>query len=340
MKKTIYISLTIVLLLLTTGCQKKEKTVVTQPKETVKIDGILENAEILFISNRESKQNKKDIYSMDSEGDNIKRITFFDEEIFLIGIDKSKKNLIVTKGTQDKKNVKILDLQTKEEISLTDTDNHAEGDNFSPNGEWVVFWMIPSDEKTSDIFKIKIDGSELTRLTNTPGANEFDPSWSNHTDKIAYNYYDTKIKHFIIKMMDADGNNVRTVYDGGDGVATAIFPPGDYDPSWSQDDQWLVFERAVKFDNENGKAGVWHIFKVKTDGSGITNLSNNGNHAKAAEYLPSFSRNDKTIIFSGRHGGKDPSTVTIDIYTMDTDGKNLKNLTNSPAYDEFAIWIK
>jgi Tol biopolymer transport system component len=139
--------------------------------------------------------------------------------------------------------------------------------------------------------------------------------------------------------MDADGNDVRTIYDGGDTIYTPRFPPGAYDPSCSPDGQWIVFEKPVSFDGENGDAGTWHIFKIHPDGTGLIDLSESGGHAARAEYLPSFSPDGQSIVFSARFGPADPGAVQIEVFTMDLDGGALQKLTQAPAYDDFATWI-
>jgi len=340
----------LVAVLLTCGCETPQENT-QEPPSTNRIQPLPPTAEILFLSNRDTGDRNKEIYSMDADGGNVTKLTYTDEHHFMVGIDNTQTYLVVTKavkdtaapkglGDEDRKSLWAINLKTGEETRLTDPDNTAEGDSFSPDGEWIVFWMMIKGGKTSDIYKIRRDGSDLTRLTNTPGAHEFDPAWSNHGEKIAYNYYDTDIERFILKVMDIDGKNVETLYDGGTGVATEYFPPGNYDPSWSPDDQWIVFERAITYDEENGKAGVWHILKVRSDGSEVHNLSEIGGHNSNAEYLPSYSPDGNFIVFSCRYGPKDPAKVELNIFIMDCNGGSLKQLTDSPYWDDGAVWIK
>lgn len=334
--------------LLICGCETPESA---QEYDTQRIQPLPPTAQILFMSNRETESRAKEVYSMDAEGNYVTRLTYTNEHHFMVGIDKTKTYLVVTRadedtaaprglGDEDRKNLWIINLETGEEARLTDPDNMAEGGSFSPDSEWIVFWMVLKGEQTSDIYTIRRDGSDLTCLTNTPGAHEFDPEWSNDGKKIAYNYYDTELQRFVLKVMDADGKNVRTLYDGGAGVATDHFPPGNYDPSWSPDDQWIVFERAVTYDEENGGAGVWHILKVKSDGSSVVNLSEMGGHASNAEYLPSYSPDGTFIVFSSRYGPKDPGQVSLNIFIMDSSDGSPIQLTDSPSWDDGAVWIK
>lgn len=233
----------------------------------------------------------------------------------------------------------MLDLETKSETRLTDKTNTAEGDSFSPDGEWIVFWMVVAGEAQGDIYKIRRDGTALTRLTSTADATEGDPTWSHDGNHIFFVSYSAAAQRFVLKAMVADGNDVRTIHDGGDTMSTPYFPPGAYDPSCSPDGQWIVFEKPVGFDGENGNAGTWHIFKIRPDGTGLVDLSEAGVHAERAEYLPSSSRDGQSIVFSARYGSADPGAVQINVFTMDAGGGALQGLTQAPTYDDFATWI-
>ena len=299
-------------------------------------------AEILFTSNQDTRTHRWEIYSMDAQGGNITRITDSNENHFIMGIDPSGRYITATRGTEEKKRLWLLDLATGEETPLTDAANHAEGRTFSPDGGWIVFWMIPARETHSDIYKIRRDGTGLTNLTNTPQALEFDPAWSNGGDEIAFSYNDGDPNRFVLKAMDTDGNNIRTIYDPEDSVATTIFPAGAYDPAWSPNDEWILIEKPIKFtgNGENGTAGVWRILKVRADGSEVIDLTGAGEFAECALYLPSFSPDGNSIVFTSRCGPEDPSQTYLNINTMDSNGGSLQKLTDTPLWEQFAVWIR
>ena len=321
------------------GCDDSSEN--GQP-ETERLRALPLTAEIIFTSNPDVGMNRWEIYSMDAQGNDVTRITNTNENHFILGIDSSRRYIVATRGTEEKKRLWLLDLATGEEIPLTDAENHAEGRTFSPDGEWVVFWMVPTGETLADIYKIKRDGTSLTNLTNTPHANEADPAWSNGGDKIAFCYNDGNPNRFILKVMDTDGDNVRTVYNPDDAVATAIFPPGVMDPAWSPDDEWLLVDKPVQFTGkgENAYAGIWRILKVRADGSEVVDLTGLGAHANSAVYLPSFSPDGNSIVFTSRYGPEDASSVSLNIFKMDTNGGSLEQLTDTPHWDQFAVWIR
>jgi Tol biopolymer transport system component len=323
-------------------------------EEGARIGTLPETAEILFVSNRDTGSQRAEIYSMDRNGKNVTRLTFTEEHHFIMGIDRSRRYIAASRaeedtqrppglGDEDRRSLWLLDLETRKEILLTDPVNHAEGDSFSPDGEWIVFLMKLDGQGQSDIYKIRNDGTDLIRLTNTPAAIEGDPSWSNDGTDILFSYLDADTPRFVIKRMDVDGKNIETVYDGGDGIEIAgVWEDGNYDSSWSPDDEWIVFERAVKYTEkspENFGSGIWHIFKIKRDGTELMDLSQAGGHTDGAEYLPSYSPDGRFIVFGSIFEADDPGKSHNDIFRIDSDGGSLTRLTDHPASDMFPVWI-
>ena len=327
-------------------------------RSTDRISDLPADAEILFVSNRDTGSRRAEIYSMDAEGGNQKRLTFTSEHHFIMGIDHSRRYIVTSRseidtnkpegiGDEDRRALWLIDLQTKRETRLTDIENHAESRSFSPDGEWIVFGMRTPGENLHDIYKIKKDGTELTRLTNNPKYMEIDVAWSNKGDRIAFDFVDFQEDdpHSVIKIMDSNGGNIKSLHEERAGVSIPnAFVAGDYDASWSLDDEWIAFERPVavnKDDPENFGSGIWHIFKIKSDGSGeIIDLSEKGGHTDRAEYLPSFSPDGKSIVFGSIHKTDPIEESFSDIFKMDSETGEAKRLTTSPGVDMFPVWIK
>ena len=329
----------VLLILLVIGCGGA--TPATQ-SGTGRIRPIPESEQILFLSKQDTGSSRMEIYSMSSSGEGITRITHINEQHFIFGIDPSRRYIVTTQGNESQKRLWLLDLQTGKETPITGEKNNAEGRSFSPDGEWIVFWMVLEGETYSDIYKVKRDSLGLVNLTNTPLAHEFDPAWSNDGDKIAFIYNNGQPNRFVLKVMNTDGTNIETVYDPVDAVNTARFPSGVYDPSWSPDDRWVLVDEPVKYTGrgENGGAGVWHILKVSVDSKIIEDLTSDGVLANSALYLPSFSPDGKWIVASLRQGPEDVSQTSLEIVKMTSDGSNIERLTNSPYWEQFPVWVR
>lgn len=311
---------------------------------------IPDGATVLFESNRDTGGGRKEVYAMDYDGLNVTRITTTQIHHFLTGIDPSGRFLIVSGadqdthaplglGDEDRRALWVIDTITGNATRITARENSAEGDSVSPDGQWIVFHMALSGSLQSDLYKIRLDGTGLTRLTSTDDASECDPCWSPDGSEISFTCYSAGVPRFVLTVMGEGGGYRRTVYDPVDAVSTTAFPPGAYDPSWSPDGQWICFEEPVSFGGENGGAGVWHIFKIHPDGSGLTDLSLAGGHDGWSEYLPSFSADGSSVVFSVRAGPADASKTEVDVYVMDSDGGSLKRLTSGASVDDFAIWV-
>jgi len=184
----------------------------------MRVDSLPLTAEILFVSNRDTGTRRREIYSMDANGGNQTRITFTNKHHSITGIDSSRRYLVTSLaeedtnspsglGDEDEKTLWIIDLETKQETCLTPVENDASGDSFSPDSEWIVFMMTVKGEEQPDIYKIKKDGTELTKLTNTNTALEGDPEWANNGDEIIFAYLDGLAENprFVIQTMDVNG---------------------------------------------------------------------------------------------------------------------------------------
>lgn len=123
-----------------------------------------------------------------------------------------------------------------------------------------------------------------------------------------------------IKVMNADGTNVRTV---------VALRRGEYAsfPSWSPDGLQLAFSGGL-----GGQLGIW---KVNVDGSALQLL--------APQAFQSFTDWTRVPAPDGRHkiafldagvGGGD------DVFVVNTDGTGLQNLTSSPEWEQCATWTR
>ena len=182
-----------------------------------------------------------------------------------------------------------------------------------------------------DIFTTRADGSDLKRLTNTPG---YDAETTiSRKGKLVFT--STRDGDLDIYTMDANGRNVRRLtnehgYDGG--------------PFWSNDGNQIVY-RAHHPQEQKEKDDYTALLKqslirptkldiwvMSADGSNKRQVTNNGK----ANFAPFFFPDGKRIIFSSNMD--DPKGRNFDLYKIDVDGSGLERITTNDTFDGFPMF--
>jgi len=183
-----------------------------------------------------------------------------------------------------------------------------------------------------DIFKINVDGTGLTRLTNTPG---YDAEATIAKDgKIVF----TSVRDgdMEIYTMNLDGSDVRRLTrlpgpDGGpffsaDG-SKIVFRGRHPQPGQELDDYFTLLKKEL------WKPAGLDVFVMNRDGSGLTQVTKN---VGGANWAPFFSPDGKKIIFASNM--KDPRGGNFDLYLVNIDGSGLEQVTFDPAFDGFPMF--
>jgi TolB protein len=124
--------------------------------------------------------------------------------------------------------------------------------------------------------------------------------------------------HYIA-VTDLDGTNEKIIFERKD---RKVVPPV-YVPVWSKDGSWIAWMSGLPFGGPKEDNDIW---KMHPDGSGAVNLTPD---SPGSDGFADFSGDGRQIVFrSGRTGN-------FDVYLMNSDGTNVRNLTNNPAYDSF-----
>ena len=220
---------------------------------------------------------------------------------------------------------------------------------WSPSGEKIVFESIRN--RNREIYVSNTDGSSQINLTNT-ASDESRPQWSHDGTKIIY-VSSTNSSNSDIWMMDADGNNKVNLTNGigrngspalsplgnkiafisnRDSLSTKVYtmnlngsevlklsdiPILDIPVSWSHDASKIVFGSDI-------------IYTINADGTGRKALT------KASQiyydYSPIWCPDDSKIVFVSTR------THYNDIFVMDSDGKNVKQLSSKTIDNVFPAW--
>jgi Tol biopolymer transport system component len=92
---------------------------------------------------------------------------------------------------------------------------------WSPNGKRITF-VSSRGPNNEEIYVMKADGSEWTRLTNIPGNDHWPPTWSADSTRIAFTSDGTE-EVGEINVMNSDGSGLTKLTDN---------PVDDSFPAW------------------------------------------------------------------------------------------------------------
>jgi len=129
----------------------------------------------------------------------------------------------------------------------------------------------------NDVYKVKYDGTGLTRLTRTPDRGEADVALS--SDGTLVTFMDNKIQppndYTEIWVMNSDGTNPRLVYKGGRPGVDSV-----HDPAFSPDNKKIVFSKVnpkfKNFSNRSDANTAHDIYSINIDGTGLTRITKPG----------------------------------------------------------------
>ena len=272
-----------------------------------------ENAEAYF-----SSDGKKLIFQSTREGHDC-------DQIYTMNVDGSDVKMV---STGDGRTTCAYFLPGDKRILYSST--HLGGKqcpprpDFSQGYVWAVY-------DTFDIFTANPDGSNVKRLTSTPG---YDAETTiNRQGKLVFT--SKRDGDLDIYTMDATGRNVKRLtnelgYDGG--------------PFWSYDGKQIVY-RAYHPQSEKEKTDyvallkqnlirptVLDIWVMNADGSNKRQVT----HLNKASFAPYFFPDGKRIIFSSNMA--DPKGRDFDLYMINVDGTGMERITFNPTFDGFPMF--
>jgi Tol biopolymer transport system component len=185
-----------------------------------------------------------------------------------------------------------------------------------------------------DIFSAALDGSGLTRLTDTPG---YDAEGAVSPDGGRIVFTSVRDGDLEIYTMNADGTGVtrlthRKGFDGGpffswDGdyiVYRSHYPEGG--------EELEDYEKLLK--RNLMRPSHAEIFVMKADGSEQTQVTDTGD----ANWSPFMHPNGRQIIFSSNM--HDPDKRTFSLYVINTDGTGLERVTYGARFDSFPMFSR
>ncbi len=312
---------------------------------------IIEYSKIVFLSNRDAEKRHFDIFSMNLDGSqqinltpNLNTITSISKPL----LSPDRRTILFLAFEGDRKVLQLMDINGGEPVILTDVDTDAPQAKFSPDGSKILF--VSGAGKGRQIHLINNDGSNKQNLSSNE-YDEFEPDFGPGGKKIVYVSHQNG-KYFICTM-NIDGSNQKMISDGLVNVRSPHYSPDgsrivcsafrekyadiyimkgngkkkhilfksdtyNSEPQFSPDGKRILFlsnQRGMRYRDIM-------VIDPKTDK--VISVTNNLNFINQS---PCFSPDGKKIVFE---------SITFnnaEIYLVDCDGQNLKNLSNHNKWD-------
>lgn len=247
--------------------------------------------------------------------------------------------------------------------------------DWAPNGRWIAFDRLAPGQPHR-LFKVRADGTDVTQLSHNPCVpgncvEDLGPAWSPDGRWIAFTRFNDAIGLVAVFVMSADGTHVRQITERGaspfedqgamwspDGTRLAFSrttPTGGLaiftirldgthlrritpwslragqQPDWSPDGRWILFE------NHQGDQDVQdNVYLVHPDGTGLHPITHTFTHGASTWGSSSFSPDGTMITVAHKPGVGTPGNP--DVWVMNLDGSDLRNVTRSAIYDSAPDW--
>src|SRR5215203_2199122 len=199
--------------------------------------------------------------------------------------------------------------------------------SWAPDSKKLAFAIQSSTDSSAsasaadtDLYVRRTDGSDLTRLTNTPDDGEWGPVWSPDGTKIAFSitdaHYDTDIY-----LINADGSGYTNLTNSSQSEDSF---------AWSPDSKKIAFLRTIEFQ----RCSELYVMNVDdpTGETRLTEVSLIPNSVSTGHDL-AWSPDGEQIAFKSAS-----SSVNNDIYVINADGSGRTNLTNSKQSEDYLAW--
>jgi len=213
----------------------------------------------------------------------------------------------------------VMDADGRNKEKIPSTSNEDSDPIWSPDGENIVFTSAPDygskildseyvkTKGNSDIYIVNVDSKKQIKLTDNP-TNDVASSWSPDGRKLLYFSRRGNLEIFVI---DIDTKSeLRLTNNSVD----------DYNPIWSPDGKKIAYVCDCM------------LYLMDPDGKNQVKLTD-----KSQCYVSYgvWSPDSKKIAFVAEPPHPPQNKIfPDDIYIIDIDSKNLKNLTNTPDYWE------
>lgn len=263
----------------------------------------------IAVSSDRAGKGIKEIFIMDWDGANIEQVSSHKSISISPAWSPDGKKVAYTsyvkrKGAKFRNaDMLLLDLDTGKRSLVSYRNGINSGAAFSADGRHI--YLTISQGTNPDIYKMNLDGSLASKITNGPaGALNVEPNVSKG-GKLAFS--SDRAGRPMIYTADGDGSNVKRITFAG------VF---NSSPSFSPDGKKIAFSGQSE--------GNFDIFVMNVDGTEMVRLTSakKANGKMASNEDPSFSPDGRFVMYTSNRTGSNQ------IYISTVDGTEERRVTN------------
>ncbi len=253
-----------------------------------------------------------EIYIMDSDGSHKINLTNTPARNRNPAFSPDGSRIAFTSNRVNLEDIYVMDAEGDNQVKLTNAYATTERyPVFSPDGSRICYVAY---YQSWDICLADPDSAGITRLTDSPGIDDWDPEFSPNGTQIAFVSYQSG--SWDIYTIDADGQNQKQL----------TFNYHTWDKTYAPDGSKIYFTAYTPEHIDIGR----QIYVINSDGGEITRLTSFEKSAAAPCVSPDGSR----IAFSlgvtiQESTFSEPEIVSDEIFIMNSDGTNIKRLTDN-----------
>jgi TolB protein len=252
------------------------------------------------------KGSKSDLYSINYDGSELKRITNHQSIIIAPRWSPDGTFLAFTSFKDGRPEVYIRNFKNGTEKKVASFEGLNLCGSFSPDGGKLLLTL--SKEGNEELYVLEIDTLKLKRLTNNYFI-DVSPAWSPDGNKIVF--VSNRSGSPQIYTMDTEGNNVKRItFEGSYNTS----------PSWSPRGGRIAYEGLI-----NDK---YQIFSIDEEGNNLLQLTSDA----ADNESPSWSPSGRQIVYASQKSSK--SKICI----MNSNGLNSRVLIEDNYKSLMPAW--